>query len=157
MVAGENEKTAKVMAAVAKIQMGVALFEQVLIAKKAAVEGKSFIKAFLGFGGRQGGIMSRHGRSYSQGGIADGPTAGYPAVLHGREAVVPLPNGRSIPVDIGKQQMGNNNVSININMDEGTSDTKSDAEDAKALGQAINTAVLQVIEREQRQGGLLGN
>lgn len=137
--------------------MAVAVYQQVLQARQAAKEGANFFASLFGFGGRQGGIMSRHGRSYSQGGVADGPTAGYPAVLHGREAVVPLPNGRSIPVDIGKQQMGNNNVSININMEEGTSDTKSDAEDAKALGQAINTAVLQVLEREQRQGGLLGN
>jgi hypothetical protein len=156
-VAGQNEKTAKVMEAVAKIQMVVALYEQVLIAQKAATEGKSFIAALFGFGGRQGGIMNPTGyRSYSDGGVAKGPTSGYPAILHGREAVVPLPNGRSIPVDIGKGNMGTNNVSINVNMSEGSVDTQSDAEDAKALGQAINAAVLKVIETEQRTGGLLG-
>ena len=156
-VAGQNEKTAKVMEAVAKIQMAVALYEQVLIAQKAATEGKSFIAALFGFGGRQGGIMNPTGyRSYSDGGVAKGPTSGYPAILHGREAVVPLPNGRSIPVDIGKGNMGTNNVSINVNMSEGSVDTQSDAEDAKSLGQAINAAVLKVIETEQRTGGLLG-
>ena len=156
-VAGQNEKTAKVMEAVAKIQMAVALYEQVLIAQKAATEGGSFIAALFGFGGRQGGIMNPTGyRSYSDGGVAKGPTSGYPAILHGREAVVPLPNGRSIPVDIGKGNMGTNNVSINVNMSEGSVDTQSDAEDAKALGQAINAAVLKVIETEQRTGGLLG-
>jgi hypothetical protein len=40
------------------------------------------------------------------GGIASGPDAGYPATLHGTEAVVPLPNGRSIPVDIGSSMDG---------------------------------------------------
>lgn len=35
-----------------------------------------------------------------KGGIADGPDSGYPATLHGTEAVVPLPNGRSIPVEL---------------------------------------------------------
>ena len=52
--------------------------------------------------------------------------------------------------------MGTNNVSINVNMSEGSVNTESDAEDAKALGQAINAAVLKVIETEQRTGGLLG-
>ena len=40
------------------------------------------------------------------GGIASGPESGYPATLHGNEAVVPLPNGRSIPVDIGSSMDG---------------------------------------------------
>lgn len=37
---------------------------------------------------------------YANGGIASGPTSGYSTMLHGTEAVVPLPDGRSIPVDI---------------------------------------------------------
>ena len=40
-------------------------------------------------------------------------------------------------------------------MDTGSSTTKSDAEEGKALGQAINSAVLQEISRQQRPGGLL--
>jgi len=38
--------------------------------------------------------------SLAQGGIASGPDSGYPATLHGDEAVVPLPDGRTIPVSI---------------------------------------------------------
>ena len=38
--------------------------------------------------------------AYAGGGIANGPLEGYQAMLHGTEAVVPLPNGRSIPVEI---------------------------------------------------------
>jgi ElaB/YqjD/DUF883 family membrane-anchored ribosome-binding protein len=41
------------------------------------------------------------------GGIATGPTSGYPMQLHGTEAVVPLPNGRSIPVDFQKNMFDN--------------------------------------------------
>lgn len=41
------------------------------------------------------------------GGISSGPRSGYPAILHGTEAVVPLPDGKTIPVsiksDIGQQ------------------------------------------------------
>ena len=36
--------------------------------------------------------------SFGDGGIANGPTSGYLAELHGPEAVVPLPDGKSIPV-----------------------------------------------------------
>ena len=39
------------------------------------------------------------GFQFADGGIASGPSSGYPATLHGTEAIVPLPNGRSIPVE----------------------------------------------------------
>jgi hypothetical protein len=35
----------------------------------------------------------------ANGGVATGPSSGYMMELHGTEAVVPLPDGRSIPVD----------------------------------------------------------
>jgi hypothetical protein len=34
------------------------------------------------------------------GGVVSGPKSGYPTLLHGTEAVVPLPGGRSIPVEM---------------------------------------------------------
>ena len=37
--------------------------------------------------------------SFRNGGISSGPKSGYQAMLHGTEAVVPLPNNRSIPVE----------------------------------------------------------
>ena len=43
---------------------------------------------------------------FASGGIATGPTSGYRAVLHGNEAVVPLPDGKSIPVKMQEQQAG---------------------------------------------------
>lgn len=39
-------------------------------------------------------------QQYADGGIARGPTSGYTATLHGAEAVVPLPDGNTIPVEI---------------------------------------------------------
>ena len=157
-VAGKDEATAKVMTIVAKLQMANALMQRVNLMMEQKGKGiGAMFSSFIGGGGaRQGGIMSKHGRSYSDGGVASGPSSGYPAVLHGKEAVIPLPNGRSIPVDMGKGGGGTNNVSINVNMAEGTTETVSDREEAKALGIAINQAVYQVLEKEQRQGGLLG-
>jgi hypothetical protein len=37
-------------------------------------------------------------KSFANGGIASGPKSGYTAMLHGTEAVVPLPDGKNIPV-----------------------------------------------------------
>ena len=37
---------------------------------------------------------------YAEGGIASGPKSGYPAELHGTEAVIPLPDGKSVPVEM---------------------------------------------------------
>jgi hypothetical protein len=46
--------------------------------------------------------------SAATGGIIGGPKSGYQAMLHGTEAVVPLPDGKTIPVQVkgggGQQQ-----------------------------------------------------
>ena len=39
-------------------------------------------------------------KGFAGGGIASGPISGYSATLHGKEAVVPLPDGDSIPVTV---------------------------------------------------------
>jgi len=48
------------------------------------------------------------GMQFANGGIASGPSSGYQAMLHGTEAVVPLQDGRSIPVTntSSPEQMG---------------------------------------------------
>jgi hypothetical protein len=48
------------------------------------------------------------GTGYKFGGIANGPEEGYTTTLHGKEAVVPLPNGNSIPVEMqsNSEQLG---------------------------------------------------
>lgn len=157
---GEEEKTAKIMARVAQIQLMIAMYERAKMAFEAGGMGsgsfdviKMLSSFFLGPSGRQGGIMSKHGRSYASGGIADGPSSGYGAILHGREAVVPLPNGRSIPVDIGKGKMATNNTSITVNMADGSSNVTSDS--GAELAKAIDIAVRSTIEKELRPGGIL--
>lgn len=44
---------------------------------------------------REGGNILK----FAQGGIASGPKAGYTAMLHGTEAVVPMPDGNQIPME----------------------------------------------------------
>lgn len=128
-----------------------------VLAQQAALAIMSTIPFFPGGGtaGRDGGIMKSPGyRSYSTGGVSDGPQSGYPAMLHGTEAVVPLPNGRSIPVEMSGG-MGGNNVSVNVNMTTGETSSTGGGEQAYALGRAISTAVQTELEKQQRPGGAL--
>jgi hypothetical protein len=46
------------------------------------------------------GHFHAHVREFAKGGISRGPDTGYAAMLHGSEAIVPLPDGKSIPVDL---------------------------------------------------------
>jgi len=50
------------------------------------------------YGNKAGISMEEAVQSFARGGIARGPDTGYFANLHGNEAVVPLPDGRTIPV-----------------------------------------------------------
>jgi len=104
---------------------------------------------------RYGGIAK--GPGYSAGGIAKGPQAGYPAMLHGTEAVVPLPNGKSIPVDLhGAGQQ--NNVTVNVAVDSnGNSSQNSKADDNRSekLGVLIAQAVQKELHNQKRAGGIL--
>ena len=108
----------------------------------------------LGTLGRSGGIMSSPGyRSYARGGIAMGPDSGYAATLHGTEAVVPLGNSRSIPVELKGEGGGVNNITVNVNG--GTEGNGQSPEQAKALGNMIQVATMEIIQREKRPGGVL--
>ena len=50
--------------------------------------------------GSTGGHFHAAVQSFAMGGIARGPASGYQATLHDTEAVIPLPNGGKIPVEI---------------------------------------------------------
>jgi hypothetical protein len=108
---------------------------------------------------RSGGIISegRKMPGYSAGGIARGSQAGYPAMLHGTEAVVPLPNGRSIPVQMSGAGQ-ENNVTVNVAVDnQGASNTNTQSNGAQAekLGVAISEAVKKELLNQKRVGGML--
>ena len=124
-----------------------------ILAKQAAIAIMGVIPGMPG--SREGGILNSPGyRSFGTGGVADGPDSGYPAMLHGTEAVVPLPNGRSIPVEMSGGA-GGNNVTVNVNMTTGESSSTGDGADAYELGRAISTAVSNEISKQQRPGGTL--
>jgi hypothetical protein len=104
----------------------------------------------------EGGIipMAKGGiTGYRNGGIATEPTYLVGEGKH-NEAVVPLPDGRSIPVNM-KGAGGNNNIVINVDAGGNTNSTGGNAEQGKALGMAIQMAVMETIQREKRPGGVL--
>ena len=91
--------------------------------------------------------------------MARGPQSGYNAVLHGNEAVVPLPDNRHIPVEFtGGGGGGAGNVTVNVTMNsEGGAQTRaqSDGNSAAQLGDAISKAVQLELHNQKRSGGLL--
>ena len=106
-------------------------------------------------GARYGGVMSPSGKSYAYGGIAQGPESGYLATLHGNEAVIPLGNDRSVPVEM-KGQSGGNTVNVTVNMAGGQGQTSTTGDGAmQGLGRSIGGLVQQHLQQEMRPGGLL--
>ena len=106
-------------------------------------------------GARYGGVMSPSGKSFAYGGIAKGPESGYLATLHGNEAVIPLGNDRSVPVEM-KGQSGGNTVNVTVNMAGGQGQTSTTGDGAmQGLGRSIGGLVQQHLQQEMRPGGLL--
>ena len=113
--------------------------------------------SLLSNGPRNGGVFSQGKRmqGYAAGGVARGSTSGYPAMLHGTEAVVPLPNGRSIPVEMKDSGATNNNIVVNVSTDGQTSREGSTGPDMDKLGNSIAKAVQVELQNQKRSGGIL--
>jgi hypothetical protein len=117
-------------------------------------------KMMMGMGFREGGIFTQRGsggyKSFAGGGIASGPAAGYGAVLHGTEAVVPLGNDKAIPVEFKGGGASVSNVTVNVSASGGQQTTTSKAgERERKLGQMIAAAVQGELLDQQRPGGIL--
>ena len=67
-----------------------------------------WMKDVGGLGGKAKDLL------FASGGIASGPTSGYPVTLHGTEAVVPLPDGQSIPVTLSGMGGGSEGDTMNL-------------------------------------------
>ena len=110
------------------------------------------------FGFANGGVVKGGFRAFANGGTVSQPTLGLVGEGKYNEAVVPLPDGKSIPV-IGSTG-GDNNVTVNVTVDSNgnaKSETQSgmDGDQAKQLGYMISQAVQSELVEQQRPGGLL--
>jgi tape measure domain-containing protein len=106
-----------------------------------------------------GGIAAGGFRAFATGGIVTGPTLGLVGEGRYNEAVIPLPDGKSVPVDLGGEGArlgGNGGVSvgeINITV-QNTGDTLSPAAQKQIAGQ-VQGIVLATMADQRRSGGLL--
>jgi hypothetical protein len=98
-----------------------------------------------------GGVMDR---AMGVQGVVKQPTY---LVGEGRynEAVVPLPNGRAIPVQMHGGGSQSNNVAVTVNMTNNGSQTQTEGPDAGKMGQAIAAAVQRELIAQKAPGGLL--
>ena len=105
---------------------------------------------------RYGGEVTRGPKGFAYGGVAEGPNSGYLTKLHGREAVVPLGNDRSIPVKMQGEQGGGNTVNVSISMNgQGQGNSQVTGDGMQGLGRSIGGLVQQHLQQEMRPGGLL--
>lgn len=96
-------------------------------------------------------------RQFATGGVVTGPTLGLVGEGRFNEAVVPLPNGKSIPVDLGNGAGNNISTNIVVNVSNGQASSQVTGGGGQALGRELEGAVRSVILREARPGGIIYN
>jgi tape measure domain-containing protein len=138
---------------------------------------KGFLSLFPSFGGgglgssasnvaqyaplpfANGGIATGGFQAFANGGIVTGPTLGLVGEGRYNEAVIPLPDGKSVPVDLGGMAGGmggevTSNIVVNINNGQMQGNGNSNGSE---LGRKIEGAVKQVLVSELRPGGILSS
>ena len=97
-------------------------------------------------------------KPFANGGVVKGPTLGLVGEGRYNEAVVPLPDGKKIPVEMGKNAGGNVSSSVVVNINNsGGSDSSTSGSQGNQLAKGIEGAVKDVIMREMRPGGMIAS
>jgi tape measure domain-containing protein len=105
-----------------------------------------------------GGIAPGGFTAFANGGIVTGPTLGLVGEGRYNEAVIPLPDGKSVPVQLSGGDGGNQiNSNITVNVSNGQAQSNATGSNSSELGRKIEGAVKQVIVGELRPGGLLAS
>ena len=97
---GSGQRSAEANARVGGASRSLHMEGRAVDLSAAAVEELKAMGLLGTYGFRQNPRSGWHisDSGYQYGGIASGPASGYEALLHGIEAVVPLPDGKTIPV-----------------------------------------------------------
>jgi murein DD-endopeptidase MepM/ murein hydrolase activator NlpD len=114
----------------------------------------------MNFTAANGGIATGGFRAFASGGIVTGPTLGLVGEGRYNEAVIPLPDGKSVPVDLGGAGMGGNQITSNIVVNvtsDGQSQSQQSGNDGAKFGKVLEATVKQVIINELRPGGTLSS
>ena len=106
-----------------------------------------------------GAVWNGGFQAFANGGIVTGPTLGLVGEGKYNEAVIPLPDGKSVPVDLGGMAGGmggevTSNIVVNINNGQMQGNGNSNGSE---LGRKIEGAVKQVLVSELRPGGILSS
>jgi tape measure domain-containing protein len=110
------------------------------------------------FTAANGGIAYGGFRAFANGGVVSGPTMGLVGEGSYNEAIVPLPDGKSIPVQLAGGDGGNQIISnITVNVNNGQAQSNATGSNSSEMGRKIEGAVKQVIVGELRPGGLLAS
>lgn len=105
-----------------------------------------------------GGIAAGGFQAFANGGVVTGPTLGLVGEGRYNEAVIPLPDGKSVPVQLSGGDGGNQvNTNITVNVSNGQAQSNATGSNSSELGRKIEGAVKQVIVGELRPGGLLAS
>lgn len=104
-----------------------------------------------------GGIATGGFRAFASGGIVTGPTLGLIGEGRYNEAVIPLPDGKSVPVDLGGLSggMSSGPITVNVSVDAKGTEVQGDNGQGAALGRAIAASVQAELIKQKRPGGLL--
>ena len=100
-----------------------------------------------------GGIAPGGFTPFANGGMVTGPTMGLVGEGRYNEAIVPLPDGKSIPVELAGG--GSSSPTVIVNVDAKGSQVEGNEQNANQLGRVISAAVQTELIKQQRPGGLL--
>jgi hypothetical protein len=161
MVAAGSQIKSSLASGFANLIMNDNVNVRAMISNTLSQVGTNLMTSALGsiFGLANGGVLSGGFKAFANGGTVTKPTLGLVGEGRYNEAVVPLPDGRSIPV-IGATGTTENNVTVNVTIDSdgnAKSDTSSgmDGDKAKQLGYMVSQAVQMELVEQKRPGGLL--
>lgn len=123
------------------------IFDAIMQYIQPVLDAMGAVGDFVGgaVGGVVGGATSLLG--FSSGGVATGPKSGYAVALHGTEAVVPLPDGRSIPVTIESMGGGGGATTVNINVSGANGDPQR-------IARAVSEEVGRLFRSRANNGGI---
>ena len=110
------------------------------------------------FGLAKGGIIKGHFAPitpFASGGVVTGPTMGLVGEGRFNEAVVPLPDGKKIPVELGDGAGSNIATNIVVNVNNGQASSQMNGNGGQSLGRELEGAVRSVILKESRPGGII--
>jgi len=125
----------------------------------------AMLQAFKGLGFAEGGVVSASSGGgvpsyvpgFATGGIVKGPTMAMVGEGRFNEAIVPLPNGKSIPVEMGGGAGSNISTNITVNVNNGQASSKTSGSQGNDLARNLEGAVKQVIMREMQPGGMISS